>query len=67
MKRITRILPLLAVLATILIGGATVGATVQGGKPDEAPHGLRRMLQTLEAPKVAKPELSAAVRSIPQR
>ena len=61
MKRITSILPLLAVLATILIGGVTVGATAQGGTSEEAPCGLRRMLQTFESPGAAKHELTYAV------
>ena len=65
MKRITSILPLLTVLATILIGGAAVGATVQGGQPDEAPCGLRRMLQTLDSPVAAKLELNYAVSELP--
>jgi hypothetical protein len=64
MKRITNILSLLAILGTILIGGATVGATVRDGQPSETPCGLRRMLQTLDAPSVGKFEVASAAREM---
>ena len=62
MQRITRIVSLLALFAVIFIGGATVGATVEDSQPSEPPRGLRRMLQTLDAPNVANMEISPAFR-----
>jgi len=64
MKRIINFLPLIAVFATILIGSATVGATVRDSQPNESPRGLRRMLQTLDAPNIAKLEVTSAARQI---
>lgn len=64
MQRITSIFPLLALFATILISSATVGATIQESQPSESPRGLRRMLQTLDAPNVAKLEVTSAARQI---
>ncbi len=62
MKRTTSIFPLLAILATILIGGATTGGSARDGQPGESPRGLRRMLETLDTPKVAKLRLTSAAR-----
>ncbi|MDH3700743.1 MAG: hypothetical protein OEU46_05470 [Alphaproteobacteria bacterium] len=64
MKRITSIFPLLALFVTILIGSVTVGATIQDSQPSESPRGMRRMLQTLDAPNVVKMEVTSAARQI---
>lgn len=64
MKRITNVFSLLTLFATILIGSATVGATIQDSQPSESPRGLRRMLQTLDAPNVANLEITSAARQI---
>ena len=64
MKRITRIFSLFALFATILIGSATVGATMKEEQPGESPRGLRRMLQTLDAPNTAKMQVTSAAQQI---
>ncbi len=64
MKRIINTLPLIAVFATILIGSATVGAIARDGQPSDSPRGLRRMLQTFDAPNIAKVEIKSAARQV---